>query len=184
MACAVRQARRAAPGFTLIELLVTLAIFATLAAIAVPSFNEAILGNKLAGYANAFSASAQVARSEAIKRNATVVMCRSAAGTGCDLSGGWQQGWIVWRDANGNATVDDGELIQRRQALSADFHFAGNAYSIDFLSTGGAQMTGGGNPVVLSLCRALPAPGSQEREVRVGPTGRVSIDKTTNGACS
>lgn len=181
-AAAQRRAARKR-GFTLIELLVTLSIFAALAALAVPSFNEAMLGNKLAGYANSFSASAQLARSEAIKRNATVLMCRSETGTGCALSGGWQQGWIVWRDANGNTAVDDNELIHRQQPLPSNFHLTGTAYSVDFLSTGGAQKTGGGS-VTLSLCRATPTPGAQEREVKVGPTGRVSIEKTTNGTCS
>src|SRR6185369_496626 len=87
-------------GFTMIELMVTIAIMAILAAIAAPSFNEAILSNKLAGYANNFVASAQLARSEAVKRNKPVRICRSANGTSCATSGTWRQGWIVFSDLN------------------------------------------------------------------------------------
>ena len=56
----------------MIELMVTVAILAILGTIAAPSFNDVILGNKLAAYANNFVASAQLARSEAIKRNAAI----------------------------------------------------------------------------------------------------------------
>jgi len=179
-----RPARRAAAGFTLIELMVAVTILAVLAMLAAPSFNEAILSNRLASYANTFMASAQLARSEAIKRNATVVMCRSADGASCATDGGWQQGWILWRDADNDDTVDAGEVIQRQQALSADYHFTGNAYSVDFLATGGARITGGGSPVTLSLCRAAPEPGRQERSLRLAATGRTSVEKTTTGSCS
>lgn len=183
--CPVRRpVRRPAAGFTLIELMVAVTILAVLAALAAPSFNEAILGNKLASYANSFVASAQLARSEAIKRNATVVMCRSADGASCAGSGGWQQGWILWRDADNDDTVDADEVIQRQQALSSDYHFTGNAYSVDFLPTGGARITGGGSPVTLSLCRATPEPGRQERTLRLAATGRTSVEKATTGACS
>ena len=80
-------ARLAARGFTLIELLITIAILGILLGIAAPSFNEAILSNRLAGYANTFVAGASVARSEAIKRNFSITMCRSADGATCATSG-------------------------------------------------------------------------------------------------
>lgn len=82
-------------GFTLIELMVTIAVIAILTMVAVPSFSAAMLSNKLAGYANNFVASALLARSEAIKRNVAVTLCRSADLSTCASSGGWQQGWIV-----------------------------------------------------------------------------------------
>jgi len=179
--------RRAAAGFTLIELLVAVAILAVLAALAAPSFNEAILSNRLASYANTFVASAQLARGEAIKRNATVVMCRYTDGTSCATTGTWQQGWIVWRDADNDATVDADEIIQKQQAISSDYHFAGDVgYSLDFLATGGAQKTGGSQLAIdedLILCRAAPSPGGQERRLVISTTGRVSVARRAEGTC-
>lgn len=167
-------------GFTLIELLITVAILAILMAVIAPSFTEAILSNKLASYSNNFVASANLARSEAIKRNSTVRMCRSGNGASCASNGGWQQGWIVFHDANNNSDVDAGEtVIQVQNALSTDYHFTGDSYSIVFRAIGA-----GSTSATLALCRATPSPGGQERAITVSVTGRASVNTTRTGICA
>jgi type IV fimbrial biogenesis protein FimT len=170
-------------GFTVIELMVVLTILGVLAALAAPSFNDAILSNKLAGYANRFVASAQLARSEGIKRNGVIRVCRSADGTACATSGTWQQGWIVFHDADNDGVVDAGEtIIHAEQKLSPDYHFTtqgGGGYSLAFQPTGGLSAQ-----VELTLCRATPSPGRQERVLRVSATGRTSVERTQTATCA
>ncbi len=96
--------RSSPKGFTLVELMVTVAVLVILLMIAVPSLNDATLGKQLGSYANNLAASAYLARSEAIKRNAPITLCASSDGTNCATSGGWQQGWIVRCPSNDGVT--------------------------------------------------------------------------------
>ena len=66
--------------------------------------------NKLDSMTSDFVGSLNVARTEAVRRNVSVSMCKSSNGTSC--GGNWEDGWIVFDD-NGAApgTVDAGEEV-------------------------------------------------------------------------
>ncbi len=83
-------------GFSLAELLVLIAILGALLGIAAPSYRDFVLETRMTEEANEFLAALTLARSEAIKRNGTVTVCKSSNGTAC--TGNWQQGWLVFTD--------------------------------------------------------------------------------------
>ena len=109
--------RIAAAGVTLLELLTVLTVIAILLAIAIPSFVSFTQTNRVAGEVNALSGDLQFARAEAIKEGLPVSICASSNGTSClgPTTSIWNTGWIVFSDANGNQTVDAGDLILRKQ---------------------------------------------------------------------
>ncbi len=72
-----------AQGFTLIELLITLAIVAILAGLAAPNMGEYIEQERVRGALVNLKQELAYARSEAIKRNATVFVSSSAGADWC-----------------------------------------------------------------------------------------------------
>jgi type IV fimbrial biogenesis protein FimT len=160
-------------GFTLIELLVVMAIVGVLMTVVLPSFSSAFLSNRLTSYANAWIASAQLARSEARNRGAAVTLCASSNQSTCAASGTWQQGWVI--------RAADGTVLGSHEALSSDYHFTSSSsiYTITFQAGGlGATATD------MVLCRASPSAGEQERQIRLLATGKPSVSTTRNGTCS
>jgi type IV fimbrial biogenesis protein FimT len=92
----VAPARARQAGVTLIELLVVVSIAAILAAMAAPSFRSFINSTRQSSAAMQLVSDLNLARSEAIKRNAHILVCaRNAAGTDCVGSTNWQVGWLV-----------------------------------------------------------------------------------------
>lgn len=122
-------------GVTLVELLVLLALVAIVQSLAAPAVFGFADSMRLAAGANTLLSSIHFARSEAIKRNARVVMCKSVTGNSCASTGGWEQGWIVFHDANNNASLDAGEpRLLWEQPLPDRLRLVGNAPIASYVS--------------------------------------------------
>lgn len=110
-------------GFTLVESLVVVSITAILLTVGVPSMRSMAERNAISSQVNNFLGVLIFARSEAIKRGAEVVVCRSAnaessATPTCAASGaGWESGWIVFLDRNGDGQngAAQGDVLLRVQ---------------------------------------------------------------------
>lgn len=87
-------------GFTLVELMITIAVLAVLVAIGLPSFQGSLRSNRVTATTNELIASISLARSEALRNPAGAVMCTTTNGATC--GGSWNDGWMVWLDANGD----------------------------------------------------------------------------------
>ena len=83
-------------GVTLIELLIAVAVLAIGAVLAIPSFTELVKNNRLTSASNNLVRALQLARSEAVKRNTRVAICRSQDQAQCKTGTGWTDGWIVF----------------------------------------------------------------------------------------
>jgi len=97
--------RRRVRGVTLIEVMVVVGIVAILAMMAAPNFRAMIERNQINSAANELMMGLQLVRSEAIRLNSTVTLCRSANGTACGSPAGWESGWIVFHDRDGDGSV-------------------------------------------------------------------------------
>jgi type IV fimbrial biogenesis protein FimT len=153
-------------GVTLVELMFAIVILAILTTIAVPSFRDASLGARLSTISGDLYTSVQMARSEAIKGNATTTLCPSNDETTC--SGAWTDGWII-RDAGGR-------VIHSGAALPSGFTVsqAGGTANLSFQPIGV-----GATVATFTICRATPL-GNQNRVISVLATGAASVARNNN----
>jgi len=179
-------------GFTLVEAMVVIAIIAIMLTMAVPGFTTMVMNNRLSTQANSLVIAVNLARSEAIKRNTNVVLCRSSSGTSCAAAaGGWEQGWIIYVDANltdgANVQTGAGDVILREfSALPGSNTLRASANytdSITYVPSGFSTLAG-----TLVLCDDRDNDGdtadakdfARGRAIIINNTGRPQMVEASN----
>ncbi len=178
--------RRRRQGFTLVELMITLAVAVVLIMIAVPSFRAITLSSKLTTTANDMVASLNLARMEAIKRNANTQFCSDLAanntGGSSDTLGnrcGAQAGAVV--AMTGTSTT---EVRAATVGLSTPLRLNGNIVAIRYGGQGLGRLIGSTTPysgTVADICTSVVS--SNNHRVISMVAGSIIQTTTTTGAC-
>ena len=132
--------RRFCAGFTIIEMMIMLSLVLVVLSFGIPSLASFIKNSRVTTYTTVLSNDINLAHSEAVKRNQTTVLCRSAnADTTKPSCGGiantWTSGWLVFVDIDGNYTYDHGKdiLLDTIHDLIGSVSIKSNEISNNFL---------------------------------------------------
>ena len=178
-------------GFTLLELMMVIAVAAILGALALPNMQNFAQNSRLTTQNNDLIADLNVARSEAIKRNGNVVICRSASATtatpACDTGGtpAWENGWLIFADApsatgtfNNTYAATDGDIILRaRGPLEGSNTLRGNVTALNNLLVysrlGVTTLAAAATPYYFKICDSRGT--AKARSIELEITGRARI---------
>jgi type IV fimbrial biogenesis protein FimT len=189
-----RSARQA--GFTLYELLITVIIVGVVLSFGMANLAEFTQNGRMTATANDLHAAFHLARSESARGKTNITICASAnpMNGNADCGGTWNQGYIVFIDADGDlARAGANETILRRHGAiesGVTLAIANGATYFSYASTGLGRGNVGGNPAVTQVVMCddrgnITAAGgnSAARLFVVTPLGRATIlrDKTLIG---
>lgn len=165
---------RGSRGFTIVELMVTVAVMAILAAIGVPSMQGLVRNFRLNGAAGEMSAALQLARSEATRRNARVMVCPSSDGLVCGSGTNWTR-WIVLGAANNSSAAE----VLRDESVPSTVRVSGPTGGIQFNPSGMVS-----TQRVVTVCIPTTNPGNNQRQFTVMVSGTARVASVNGGgAC-
>lgn len=167
-------------GFTLLELLIAMAVLAIVVTMAMPSLTSVINNNRMISQANSLMADLHLARSEAVRRNRTVRLCRTTDGATCASAVG---DWDRWLVIVPTATPE----ILRDFSPKAPVEVTSGVTNVDFRSDGLARTsTGGLLATNFTVCIPTTAPAQNTRTVSMVGGSRlhaVAGAHSTPGSC-
>jgi type IV fimbrial biogenesis protein FimT len=109
--------------------MLTLAIISIILGLAAPALGERRSDTRLSSRVNELAGYLNYARSEAIKSNQFVNVCKSPDGNQCDFSAEWEDGWLVFVDSNQDRQRDSGEeVLKVHKALEGNIHIHFGAF--------------------------------------------------------
>ena len=166
-------------GFTLVELMITLAIAGILFTTAIPSFSNMLDKNQQTAQLYTLFHHHQLARSEAIKSNRNVLLCKSSDGQRCTAYSKWSDGWIIFSDIDNDKKISNDETVIFVQhplshKLSLKYKGFGSHNYIRYFPNGRSSTNG-----TFTLCNQ---PGNKEaKSIIISRTGRARLDTKTSG---
>ena len=181
-----------ARGFTLPEILITLGVIAILLSVAVPGISSTIKDNRLSTTLNSIVTDIHFARSEAVKRDVRVIMCRSRnpnlpvpTCSGDDRT--WTSGYIIFAD-DGNYTnnvFDNGTdtLLRRGQPVTSGIRLRTNATwnrNLEFDPDGSTNENN--NTARMSICDDRGT--DRGRQIVVAPSGIPKMYANNINSCT
>jgi len=198
------------PGFTLVELLITIVVVSILLATGVPAFQSFIKNNRVTAQANDLISALQLARSEALKRGTSTVVCASKDQKICAGKDDWADGWIVFSDLNrdGAPNKEDGTspitgtclstedcIMKISKGLSQGSTLATDADFLCFLPTGLSGTNTSFTPTSCTtesskitsfefILKAKNCEKNQARKVTVTKQGHTMVSTCESCACS
>ena len=145
-------------GFTLIEMMIVIAVFAIVAAIAIPAFMSLLPGMRLNGAARQIMGDLMAARMDAVKQNNEVRVFFNSPGT---------NQYQILDDDDNDGISDTGEAITTKNIRD-------NYHDVTFTSTNNPIFHPRGTATSLSTITLRNSDGT--KTVTVSITGRVRIN--------
>jgi prepilin-type N-terminal cleavage/methylation domain-containing protein len=192
---------RPKPGFSLIELMITLSLTAVVMRLALPAWSGFAGRASVDAISNELSADLALARIEAVRRQAQIIVCSgvvSAGAASCSASTNWAAGRVVYCSdpgatgiccPDGPGTCASGltqQVLRTRQAvLGGTVKVTGPSASVVFHPTGAVTSTT--LPISFTVCK--PATGYNntnvlaERTLSLGSAGQLLALDTTSTPC-
>lgn len=149
-----RMKKRTQTGFTLYELLITVLIVGVVLSLGMTNLSEFTRNSRISGASNDLHSSFLMARSEAARAKTNITICASdnSSATEPTCQGGWDDGFIVFIDTNGDlARAGATETVLRRHPAAPEgvtYAIANDATYFSYAASGLGRGNVGGDPAV------------------------------------
>lgn len=169
-------------GHSMTQVLTTLAVTGTVVSSGVPAMQNLVHEQRLTTQVNQLLGDLHLARSESIKRGVPVVLCKSSDGVACSATMDWQNGWLVFVDADDDRVLDTNEPIVRvQQALAAGTTLRyGTSYRYVYYKPDGAAWPN----ATFTFCDPRDAAYAKAIIITTAGRARVSSKSSNNGPLS
>lgn len=174
-------------GFTLLELVITVTIVGILLAIAVPNLQQLVRDNRVKAITDSLQMTLLLARTEALKSFTTTYLCpRKVNSLTCETDAtlqNYQDGWLLYQDCNGDATLTATNVCDQDQDGNKESHellkvverdLGDVILSIEAKYQAQIGFDANGRPTTGATVYEITAPEAAKRSIKITRTGIIS----------
>lgn len=155
-------------------------IVGILASVAAPGFSSLITNNRIVSTRDAFGNALKMARSEAVFRKQSTVVCATEDLVSCANTGVWAQGWLIFADLDnsGDYNANNDRMINTFSGSTALALGDGDGTSSVTFTTSGTRATA--DPVTVQFCDKATNSTLKSKSVSVSAVGMVSYSEAVD----